>query len=174
MQFIRWASLCLLHDQLTMLLSCASFDTLRAFFSTVSTSLLNLRLFWEPTLMPIGQGILLIADPLLVITFSLAPLWSLGEARNSLLWLALIQRLNIVPLLIPHLNSSGCDGYYRIYVCPLLLLLLSIVTIEVLFRLFTMMSSTSKPNTSRSIVILSGITFFRGPSSWSLFPLTIK
>uniref|UniRef100_A0A2N9EPH4 Reverse transcriptase Ty1/copia-type domain-containing protein n=1 Tax=Fagus sylvatica TaxID=28930 RepID=A0A2N9EPH4_FAGSY len=32
------------------------------------------------------------------------------ETRNNLLWLTLVQRLNIVPLLIPHLNSSGCDG----------------------------------------------------------------
>jgi hypothetical protein len=36
-----------------------------------------------------------------------------------------------VSLLIPHLNSSGCGGYYRIQVSPPFLLLLSIVTIGV-------------------------------------------
>lgn len=70
------------------------------------------------TLILIGQESPSIAGPLLNTASSLTPLWSPSETRNSLLCLALVLRLNIVPLLIPDLNFSGCVDYYKIWVCP--------------------------------------------------------
>ena len=157
MLFIRWASICLLHDQLTMLLFCVFFDTWRALSSMTSSTQLNLLLYSVHSLMLIGQGIPLIAGPLQVIAFSLVLLWFLGEVRNKLLWPAPVLKQNIVPLLIPHLNSFDYDGFLRIWVCSHPLLFLFIVTTRVSFILLTIMSSMNGLNTSRLIVILSVI-----------------
>ena len=157
MLFIRWASICLLHDQLTMLLFCAFFDTWRALSSMAFSTQLSLLLCSVHSLMLIGQEILLIAGPLQVIGSSLVRLWFLGEVRNKLLWPAPVLKQNIVPLLIPHLSSFGYDGFLRIWVCPPPLLLPFIVTTRVPFILLTMMSFMNGLNTSRLIVILSVI-----------------
>ena len=141
MLFIRWASICLLHDQLTMLLLCTFFDTWRTLSSMAFSTQLNLLLCFVHSLMLIGQGIPLITTPLQVIAFSLVLLRFLSEVRNKLLWPALTPKQNIVPLLIPHLSSFGYDGFLRIWVCPHPLLLSFIVTTRVPFILLIMMSS---------------------------------
>ena len=56
MLFIRWASICLLHDLLTMLLFCAFFDTWKALSSMAFSTQLNLLLYSVHSLMLIGQG----------------------------------------------------------------------------------------------------------------------
>ena len=155
MLFIRWASICLLHDQLTILLFCAFFDTWRVPFFMAFSTQLSLLLYSVHSLMLIGQEILLIASPLQVIAFSLVFLWFLGEVRNKLLWPVPVLKHKIVPLLIPHLSSFGYDGFLRIWVYPHPLLLPFIVTTRVPFILLTMMSSMNGLNTSRLIVILS-------------------
>ena len=174
MLFIRWASICLLHDQLTMLLFCAFFDTWRALSSMTSSIHLNLFLYSVHSLMLIGQGIPLIVGSLQVIAFFLVLLWFLGEVRNKLLWPAPVLKQNIVPLLIPHLSSFGYDGFLRIWVCPHPLLFLFIVTTKVPFILLTMMSSMNGLNTSRLIVILSDIILSMVLSSFSPSPPKIN
>ena len=109
----RWASTCLLHDQLSILLFCAFFDTWRTLSFMASSTLLNLLLFSTHSLMLIRQEIPLIADPPLVITFFLVFLWFLGRTRNKPLWPAPVLKQNIVPLLIPHLSSFSYDGFLR-------------------------------------------------------------
>ena len=174
MLFIRWASICLLHDQLTMLLFCTFFDTWRALSSMVFSTQLSLLLYFVHSLILIGQGIPLIAGPLQVIAFSLVLLWFLSEVRNKLLWPALVLKQNIVPLLIPHLSSFGYDGFLRIWVWPHPLLLPFIVTTRVPFILLTMMSSMNGLNTSKLIVILSIIILSMVLSSFSPSPPKIN
>ena len=113
MLFTRWASICLLHDRLIMLLFYAFFNTWRALFSMAFYTLLSLLLFSMLSLMLIGQDIPLIAGPPLVIAFFLVLLWFLSEAKNKPLWPVLVLKQNIVPLLIPHLSSFGYNGFLR-------------------------------------------------------------
>ena len=174
MLFNRWANICLLHNWLTMLLSCAFFDTWRALSFIVFSTLLSLPLFSVHSLMLIRQEILLIEGQPLVIAFFLVLLWFLGEARNKLLWPAPVLKQNIVPLLIPHLRSFGFDGFLRIYVCLHPLLLLFIVTIRVPFILLTMISFMNKLNILRLIVILSVIILSMVLSNYSRSPLKIN
>ena len=174
MLFIRWASIYLLHNQLTMLLFCSFFNTWKALSSIAFSTQLNLLLYSMHSLMLIGQKIPLIASPLRVIAFYLVLLGFLSEVRNKLLWPALVLKQNIVPLLIPHLSSFGYDGFLRIWVCQHPLLLLFIVTTRVLFILLTMMSSMNRLNTSRLIVILSIIIMFMVLSSFSQSPPKIN
>ena len=96
---------------------------------------LSLLLYSVHSLMLIGQEIPLITSPLWVIAFSLVLLLFLGEVRNKLFWPTPVLKQNIVPLLIPHLSSFGYDGFLRIQVCPLPLLLLFILTTRVPFIL---------------------------------------
>ena len=98
----------------------------------------------------------------------------LGKARNKPLWLALALKRNIVPLLIPHMNSSGFDGFLRIYVCLHPMLLLFIVINRMSFIFLIMMSSMNELNTSRLIVILSTIILSMELSSYSQSPLKIN
>ena len=114
MLFTRWASICLLHNRLTMQLFCAFFDTWRALSFMAFSTLLSIFSFSVHSLMLIGQVILLIEGQPLVIAFFLVLLWFLGEARNKLLWLAPVLKQNIVPLLIPHLSSFCFNGFLRI------------------------------------------------------------
>ena len=174
MLFIRWASIYLLHDLLTMLLFCTLFDTWRALSSMAFSTQLSLLLCSVNSLMLIGQGIPLIVGPLQVITFSLVLLWFLSKVRNKLLWPAPVLKQNIVPLLIPHLSSFGYDGFLRIWVWPHPLLLPFIVTTIVPFILLTMMSSMNGLNTSRLIVILSIIILSMVLSSFSPSPPKIN
>ena len=174
MLFIRCASIYLLHDQLTMLLFYAFFDTWRALSSMTFSTQLNLLLYSVHSLMLIGQGIPLIAGPLQVIAFSLVLLWFLGEVRNKLLWPTPVLKQNIVPLLIPHLSSFGYDGFLRIWVYPHPLLFLFIVTTRVPFILLTIMSSINGLNTSRLIVILFVIILSMVLSSFSPSPPKIN
>ena len=174
MLFIRWASIYLLDNQLTMLLFCSFFNTWKALSSIAFSTQLNLLLYSMHSLMLIGQKIPLIASPLRVIAFYLVLLGFLSEVRNKLLWPALVLKQNIVPLLIPHLSSFGYDGFLRIWVCQHPLLLLFIVTTRVLFILLTMMSSMNRLNTSRLIVILSIIIMFMVLSSFSQSPPKIN
>ena len=167
MLFIRWASICLLCNQLTMLLFCAFFDTWKALSSMAFSTQLSLLLYSVRSLMLIRQGIPLIAGPLQVIAFSLVLLWFLDEVRNKLLLPAPILKQNIMPLQIPHLSSFGYDGFLRIWVCSHPLLLPFIVTTRVPFILLTMMSSMDGLNTSRLIVILSVIILSMVLSSFS-------
>ena len=174
MLFIRWASICLLHDQLTMLLFCAFFNTWRAPSSMAFFTQLSLLLYSVHSLMLIEQEIPLIVDPLQVIAFSLVLLWFLSEVRNKLLWPAPVLKQNIVPLLIPHLSSFGYDGFLRIWVCPRHLLLPFIVTTRVPFILLTMISSMNVLNTLKLIVILSVIILSMVLSSFSPSPSKIN
>ena len=64
MLFIRWASICLLHDKLIMLLFCAFFDTWRTLSSMAFSTQLSLLLYSVHSLMLIGQEIPLIPGPL--------------------------------------------------------------------------------------------------------------
>ena len=116
-----------------MLLFYAFFDTWRAFSSMAFSTLLSLLLFSMHSLMLIGQEILMIVEPL---------------------WLALVLKQNILPLLIPHLSSFDYDGFLRTKVCSHPLLLLFIVTTRVPFILLTMMSSMNRLSTCRLIVII--------------------
>ena len=168
------ASICLLHDQLTMLLFCAFFDTWRALSSMAFSTQLSPLLYFVHSLMLIRQEIPLITGPLQVIAFSLVLLWFLGKVRNKLLWFTPVLKQNIVPLLIPHLISFDYDGFLRIWLCPHPLLLLFIVTTKVPFILFTMMSSMNRLNTSRLIIILSVIILSMVLSSFSPSPPKIN
>ena len=118
--FTRWASLYLLYNQLTILLSCAFFDIFSVLSFMAFTSLVSLVLFSVHTLILIGQDTPLIDCSPLVIPSFLAHPWSLSEARNKLLWPAPALKLNIVPLLTPHLSSFGFNGSSRIQVCPII------------------------------------------------------
>ena len=126
------------------------------------------------SLMLIGQEIPLITGPLQVIAFSLVLLWFLGEVRNKPLWPAPVMKLNIMPLLIPHLSSFGYDGFLRIWVYPHPLLLLFVMTTRVSFTLLTMMSSMNGLNILRLIVILSVIILSTVLSSFSPSPPKIN
>ena len=174
MLFIRWASICLLYDQLTILLFCAFFDIWRALSSMAFSTQLSLLLYSVHSLILIGQEIPLVAGPLRVIAFSLVLLWFLSEVKNKLLWPAPVLKQNIVPLLIPNLSSFGYNGFLRIWVCPHPLLLPFIVTIRVPFILLTMLSSMNGLNTSRLIVILSVIILSMVLSSFSPSPPKIN
>ena len=92
----------------------------------------------------------------------------LGKVRNRPLWPALALKRNIVPLLIPHLNSSGFDGFLRIYVC------LHPMITRMSFIFFIMMSSMNELNTSRLIVILSTIILSMVLLNCSQSPLKIN
>ena len=98
----------------------------------------------------------------------------LGKARNKPLWPALALKWNIVPLLIPHSNSSGFNGFLKISVCLHPLLLLFIIITRMPFKFLTMMSSMNKLNTSRLIVILSAIILSMVLSSCSQSLLKIN
>ena len=98
------------------MLSCSYFHTLRVLSFMVCTSMLSFFLFFELTLMLIGQETPLIYHPPLVIASLLVHLWALGKTKNNLLWPTLALELNIVPLHIPHLNSFGAVGSSRIWV----------------------------------------------------------
>ena len=174
MLFTRWASICLLHDRLIMLLFYAFFNTWKALFSMAFYTLLSLLLFSMLSLMLIGQDIPLIAGPPLVIAFFLVLLWFLSEAKNKPLWPVLVLKQNIVPLLIPHLSSFGYNGFLRTDVFTSSVLLLFIMTTRVPFILLTMMSSINGRNISRSIVILSVIILSIVLSSCSRSPLKIN
>ena len=105
--FTKWVNIYLLYNWLTMLLLCAFFDTWKALSYIAFSTLLSLLLFSVHSLMLIGQDIPLIASLPLVIAFFLVLLWFLGEVRNKPLWPTSILKQNIVPLLIPQLNSFG-------------------------------------------------------------------
>ena len=112
--FIKWASICLLHDQLIMLMFCTFFDTWRALSSMAFSTQLSLLLYSVHSLMLIRQEIPLIVGLLQVITFSLVLLWFLGEVRNRLMWPAPVLKQNILLLLIPHLSFFGYDSFSKI------------------------------------------------------------
>ena len=88
MLFIRWASICVLHNRLIMLLFYTFFDTWRALSSMAFSTQLSLHLYSMHSLTLIEQEIPLIAGPLRVIAFSLVLIWFLSEVRNKLLWSA--------------------------------------------------------------------------------------
>jgi hypothetical protein len=48
----------------------------------------------------IGQGVLLLDDPILAITFFLVPISYLGKPRNKLQFLSRLLKLNIEPWLL--------------------------------------------------------------------------
>jgi hypothetical protein len=98
----------------------------------------------------------------------------LGAVRNSLLLLAPALRQNIVLQLTPSQSSFGYDGFYKIWMSLFLQLLLSTVTIKVLFRLPIMMFFMNGSTILRLIVTFSVIIFFMALYNFILSRLMIN
>ena len=96
--------------------------------------------------MQIGQVISLIDDLLQDNVFFWVILLFLGEARNKQSLLVPALKQNIEHLKLLQLNLFGYVGYYRILVLTVPLQLNFTVIIEVLFKLFIMMSSMNVLN----------------------------
>ena len=124
--------------------------------------------------MQIGQVIPLIVDLLQDNVFFCVIFLSLGEARNkqSLLVPALKQNIEHWKLL--HKNLFGYVGYYKILALTVPLQLNFTVIIEMLFKLFIMMSFINVLNILRLIVTSFVIIYFRVHSHFSMFPLRIS
>ena len=99
--------------------------------------------------MQIGQVISLIVDLLQDIIFFWVILLSLGESRNKQSLLVPSLKQNIEHWQLLQLNLFGYIGYYRILVLTVPLQLNFTVVIEVLFKLFIMMSSMNVLNILR-------------------------
>lgn len=125
-------------------------------------------------LMQIGQGILLIVILLWDSVSSWVTLLLPGVARNKLLLLVLVLRLSIVLLLTLLRNFYGFATSLLIWVFLLLVPSLSIVTIRVLFRFLTMISSMIAPNILRLIVISFNIILHVALFIFFLFVLLIN
>ena len=103
--------------------------------------------------MRIRQVILQIANLLLVFVYFWMILSILGRERNKLLFLNLLQRQSIRPWHLLLSRLLGYVGYLLIWVSPLLILFLCLVTTRVLFKLLTTQSFINGPNTQRLIII---------------------
>lgn len=117
-RWIRYASSCMLRPppiSKPLSVSCA----ISKVFST-SVLVYNLRLdphpIYLPSLMPIGLLARMIAAPLQLTQFSLAPIFSLGAQRKKRLCPGLAPRPNIKLLPSPHLNSYGFPTCFAIWV----------------------------------------------------------
>ena len=121
--------------------------------------------------MQIRWVIPLIVDLLHDIVFFWVILLFLGEARNKQSLFIPTLKHNIEHWQLLQLNLFGYVGYYRILVLTVPLQLNFTVIIEVLFKLFIMMSSMNVLNILRLIVTSSVIICFKVHSHFSLFPL---
>lgn len=86
-------------------------------------SFLLLALFnYRHSVILIGQLVLLPENLFLVFSYSLAPFWYLGSARNNQLWVGLLRRQNTEAWLMPTVRSNGWLLCLVISSLPLLLL----------------------------------------------------
>ena len=115
-----------------------------------------------------------IVDLLQDIIFLWVILLSLGEARNKQALLVPALKQNIEYWQLLQLNLFGYVGCCRILVLIVPLQPNFTVIIEVLFKLFIMMSSMNVLNILRLIVTLFVIICFRVHSHSCLFPLMIS